>query len=211
MINITDYKILLWDFDGVILDSMAVRDKGFEIVLQSYPVDQVALLMEYHRKNGGLSRYNKFRYFFEKIRKESVKDSEIVILAEKFSIVMLEHLLNPNLLINDSLSFIKENYLKYAMHIISGSDGNELRYICEHLGLSKYFISIYGSPTPKIELVKQVMIINNYNIEETCLIGDSFNDLEAADVNQIKFYGYNNLNLMTLDNNYIMSFEAIGV
>jgi phosphoglycolate phosphatase-like HAD superfamily hydrolase len=200
------YKTILWDFDGVIMDSMAVRDKGFEIVLQSYPVDQVTILMEYHRKNGGLSRYNKFRYFFEEIRKESITDSEIAILAEKFSVVMLENLLDPSLLINDSLSFIKENHLKYKMHIVSGSDGNELRYICEHLGLSKYFISIHGSPTPKNELVKQVLINNNYNIQETCLIGDSFNDLEAADVNRISFFGYNNEELLNKSEKYIDSF-----
>ena len=28
------YKTILWDFDGVIMDSMPVRDKGFEIVLE---------------------------------------------------------------------------------------------------------------------------------------------------------------------------------
>lgn len=200
------YKTILWDFDGVIMDSMAVRDKGFEIVLQSYPVDQVTILMEYHRKNGGLSRYNKFRYFFEEIRKESITDSEIAILAEKFSLVMLENLLDANLLINDSLCFIKENYLKYEMHIVSGSDGNELRYICEHLGLSKFFVSIHGSPTPKNELVKQVLNNNAYNRAETCLIGDSFNDFEAADFNSITFFGYNNEKLLNKSSNYIISF-----
>lgn len=203
------YKTILWDFDGVIMDSMAVRDKGFETVLQSYPVDQVVLLMEYHRKNGGLSRYNKFRYFFEEIRKESITDSEIAILAEEFSVVMLENLLDPNLLITDSLSFIKENYLKYEMHIVSGSDGNELRHICKHLGLSKFFISIHGSPTPKKLLVRQLLGSKVYSLKETCLIGDSTNDLEAAEANDISFFGYNNLSLLSLSNKYINCFEEL--
>ncbi|OXA77565.1 Phosphoglycolate phosphatase, HAD superfamily [Flavobacterium aquidurense] len=205
------FKIILWDFDGVIMDSMPVRDKGFEIVLQNYPQDQVSLLMEYHRNNGGLSRYNKFRYFFEEIRKESVTDSEIKVLAEEFSVVMLENLLNSKLLINDSLNFIKENYLKYKMHIVSGSDGNELRYICEKLGLSKYFSSIHGSPTPKNKLVEDLMTENNYNNDETCLIGDSFNDLEAAEVNKIVFFGYNNEKLKGLRKNFIHSFKNYSI
>lgn len=186
------FKTILWDFDGVIMDSMPVRDKGFEIVLKNYPQKQVSLLMEYHRNNGGLSRYHKFRYFFEEIRKESITDTEIKVLAEEFSVVMLQNLLDESLLIEDSLNFIKNNYSKYDMHIVSGSDGNELRYICDTLELSKYFISIHGSPTPKKELVKNLMAENQYKIEDTCLVGDSFNDLEAADFNKISFYGYNN-------------------
>jgi phosphoglycolate phosphatase-like HAD superfamily hydrolase len=204
---INKYKTILWDFDGVIMDSMPVRDKGFEVVLQDYPKEQVKLLMEYHQNNGGLSRYNKFRYFFEKIRKQNITDAEINKLAEEFSIVMLQNLLDRSLLIEDSVNFIKENYTKYNMHIVSGSDGNELRYICETLGLSKYFISIYGSPTPKNELVKKILEEKKYNRDETCLIGDSFNDLEASDINSITFYGFNNEKLLKKSKGYIYSFK----
>jgi phosphoglycolate phosphatase-like HAD superfamily hydrolase len=200
------YKIIFWDFDGVIMDSMSVRDKGFEIVLQSYPNEQVAVLMEYHRKNGGLSRYNKFRFFFEEIRKESITDSEIKVLAEEFSVVMLKNLLDRKLLIEDSVQFIKNNSEKFRMHIVSGSDGNELRYICETLGLSKFFISIHGSPTPKKELVRETIEKNNYALTDVLLIGDSVNDFEASEVNGITFYGYNNEELLKLSPNYIKSF-----
>lgn len=200
------YKIILWDFDGVIMDSMPTRDKGFEIVLKNYPQNEVDLLMEYHRNNGGLSRYNKFRYFFENIRNESISESEIKILAEEFSTIMLENLLDEKLLIEDSINFIKENHLKFNMHIVSGSDGNELKSICKNLNLSKYFNSINGSPTPKNELVKTLLKVNNYSNDQICLIGDSFNDLEAADVNEIAFFGYNNQKLLTKCNNYIHSF-----
>lgn len=201
-----NYKVILWDFDGVIMDSMPVRDMGFEIVLQKYPKDQLGLLMDYHRNNGGLSRYNKFRYFFEEIRKEAVTDAEINLLAEEFSRVMLQNLLDENLLIEDSVKFIKKNYANYKMHIVSGSDGNELRYICDKLGLSKYFISIHGSPTPKVQLVEKLLADNEYKIEDTCLIGDSLNDLEAANVNNIAFLGYNNGKLENISKLYIKSF-----
>ncbi len=122
---------------------------------------------------------------------------------------MLQNLLDSKLLIEDSLKFIKENYLKYKMHIVSGSDGNELRHICETLGLSQYFISIHGSPTPKKELVKNVLIENKYVKEQTCLIGDSFNDLEAAAFNDIVFYGYNNEFLLSRSKKYIHTFLNI--
>lgn len=202
---------ILWDFDGVIMDSMPIRDKGFEIVLKNYSQEQISHLMEYHRNNGGLSRYNKFRYFFEKILKESITDSEIQVLAEEFSKVMLKNLLDYKLLNMDSLEFIKSHYRKFNMHIVSGSDQKELIYICKTLGLSKYFISIHGSPVPKKELVKELLKCNNYSKAETCLVGDSFNDLEAANVNEISFFGYNNEKLKSQGEAYIYSFQNYNI
>lgn len=187
-----NFKIVLWDFDGVIMDSMSIRNKGFEEVLKEYPKEQVRLLMEFHLKNGGLSRYVKFRYFFEEIRKEQITEEQINGLALSFSKIMLSLLIDEKLLIEDSFSFIKKNWKNYEMHIVSGSDGNELRAICEGLKLAPYFSTINGSPTPKNELVADLINHNNYNRDEIVLIGDSINDFDAAVANGISFVGYNN-------------------
>lgn len=209
MKNITDYKVILWDFDGVIMDSMPIRDRGFAEVLKSYPQDQVRKLMEFHQKNGGLSRYVKFRYFFENIRNESVTEEKIMELSESFSKIMLNLLIDKNLLIHDSIHFIENHHSSNEMHIVSGSDGNELRYICKQLNLSGYFKSINGSPTPKTELVNRLIAEYGYNTKEITLIGDSKNDYDAATKNNIDFLGYNNLNLQNLGRFYISSFKSL--
>jgi len=46
----------------------------------------------------------------------------------------------------------------------------------------------------------------NYNKKNICLIGDSINDFEAADKNNIKFYGYNNL-FLKQKHSYIDNFN----
>lgn len=74
------------------------------------------------------------------------------------------------------------------------------------MDLSEYFLSIQGSPKIKSDIVKTILASNNYKKEETILIGDSINDYEAANVNGIKFYGYNNEKLRGLDG-YIEKFE----
>lgn len=186
------YKVIFWDFDGVLMNSNAVRDKGFLEVLKDYPKEQVNELMKFHDKNGGLSRYVKFRYFFEKIRKEKVSDQEINTWANKFSKIMLSLLIDKNLLIEETLKFVKKNYKKYNMHIVSGSDGNELRQICKGVDIDKYFKDVNGSPTPKKLLVAEILNNNIYLEKECILIGDSINDFEAADENNIRFLAYNN-------------------
>lgn len=207
MTNFTKYKAILWDFDGVIMDSMPIRDKGFEVTLANYPEGEVKSLLEYHRINGGLSRYVKFRYFFEKIRNVSVTDEQIAALASKFSDVMMELLLDEKLLIMDSVEFIRQNYKAIPMHVVSGSDGVELRKICDALNLSQYFGSIHGSPTPKKQLISILLADYNYTPESVVLIGDSINDYEAAVHNNISFWGYRNLSLQEKSETYIDSFS----
>lgn len=210
MRKLLENKVILWDFDGVIMDSMAIRSNGFSLVLNSFPDEQVQELMDFHNLNGGLSRYVKFRYFFEKIRGEVITEEQVLDYAASFSEIMLNALIDENLLISDSVNFIKQNYDKYEMHIVSGSDGNELRKICEALNLSKYFKSINGSPTPKKQLVKDLLLDFRYLNTDVILVGDSINDLEAAEASAIMFYGYNNPSLSKESENYIESFSAFN-
>lgn len=186
------FKVILWDFDGVLMNSNAVRDLGFEKVLQEFKPDQIAALLDFHKVNGGLSRYVKFRYFFEEILQQEVSEEVILEYANRFSVIMKELLVSPSLLINETLQFVKANFNKYPMHIVSGSDGNELRYLCQKMGIDPYFVSIEGSPTPKNHLVADLLERYGYEVTECVLIGDSINDYEAAKVNNIHFMSYNN-------------------
>ena len=185
-------KNIFWDFDGVLMNSNVVRDKGFELVLADYPKEQVQQLMDFHQSNGGLSRYVKFRYFFEEVRGEKITDEQVQVWADKFSKIMLANLINTDLLIKETNDFVKANVQNYKMHIVSGSDGNELRKICKGVGIAHYFKSIEGSPTTKKELVANVLTREVYRSEDCVLIGDSINDYEAAIANGIHFAGYNN-------------------
>jgi len=197
-------KNIIWDFDGVILDSMPVRDYGFRKIFESFDKNLVDKLLEYHNNNGGLSRYVKIRYFYEKLLHQSITDDEVNILAELFSVIMKKELTNKKYLINDSVDFIKLKYKKYNFHIASGSDEKELNYLCKELGMNQYFLSINGSPIHKNNLVKTILYSNNYLKSETILIGDSINDYEAAKINSIDFYAYNNIELQ--DYKYIDKF-----
>ena len=203
-------KNILFDFDGVILDSMPIRDKGFELTLHAYPKDKVEELLTYHRNNGGLSRYHKLNHFFSNILLQPASETTIKEIANSFSQIMRRELTNKKLLIIETVEFIKRIAPDKNLHIVSGSDGEELRYLCNELGLSQYFITIQGSPTPKTELVKGILDKYGYNTAETLLIGDSKNDYDAATANNILFAGYNNPSLLGLGR-YIDSMQTYMV
>ena len=199
MMRPSDFEVILWDFDGVIIDSNSVREFGFREVLKEFDTEQVEQLIDFHNANGGWSRYVKFRYFYEEILRRPVSESKVQELANSFSSIMVECLPNPQLLIKETVSFIQEMYFQgKQMHIVSGSDEKELRSLCEQLKLSNYFLSINGSPTPKRNLVKEIIDDGEISASQYCLIGDAVNDYDAANQNGIQFFGFNNKYLKEL-------------
>ncbi len=188
-------EAVFWDFDGVLMDSNPVRNTGFSAVLSNYPEGEVAQLLAYHRANGGLSRYVKFRYFFEQVRHETVTEQKIKELATAFSTIMRDRLLDGSLLIAETVNWVKEHYQQLPMHIVSGSDQAELRFLCAHHQLAPYFKDIMGSPVPKKQLVAGLLQHYGYQAGNCVLVGDAINDYDAAQVNGLQFFAYNNPSL----------------
>jgi HAD superfamily hydrolase (TIGR01549 family) len=202
-------KNILFDFDGVILDSMPVRDYGFEKIFEEFDKVLVDKLLDYHNKNGGLSRYVKIKYFYNELLNQEISEAEINRYADNFSTLMKKELTDKKYLIAETVKFIKDNYKKYNLHVVSGSDGEELRYLCKALKIDDYFLSINGSPTHKNELVKNVLAANQYSANETILIGDSVNDYDAAEANGLNFYGYNNPALIDKSKKYLENYVEL--
>lgn len=189
--TLNNYPVVFWDFDGVILESNVIRTKGFRELFSDFDEQFIEELISYHVDNGGLSRYHKIRFFFEEILESEISDDEVNHWANKYSELVKEKLINDRLLISETNSHIRNNYSSNIYHIVSGSDQEELRDICKQLNIDKYFESINGSPTAKNELVRRLIKANNYSITDCILIGDSVNDKEAAEVNNIRFFPFN--------------------
>lgn len=190
---------------------MSVRDWGFREIFKEFRTEQVDQLISFHRANGGLSRFVKIKYFYESILDMPLSEIELKNFADSFSTLMRKELINPDKLILETVKFIKREYQNYRFHIVSGSAQDELRFLCKELDLSRYFHSIHGSPTPKKELVAKVLRGNGYSNDECCLIGDSLNDFEAAEVNSVDFFGYNNKLLIGYGKGYINNFEDFNL
>jgi len=198
-------KNILWDFDGVILDSMKIKGDGFLELFKGYDKKYLKELEIFHYAHGGVSRFEKIKYFYTDILKKNISEEEILKLADKFAKIIKNKLQNKENLIKETIAFIKENYKQYDFHIVSGAEHNELNDLCKQFELIQYFISIDGSPTKKDVLVRNVIEIYSYKKEETILIGDAVTDYNASKLNNLEFYGYNNIELKQFGN-YIDSF-----
>ncbi|EAI6773129.1 HAD hydrolase-like protein, partial [Campylobacter coli] len=61
MINIENIKNIIFDFDGVILDSVELKTQAFAELFKEFPKNKVQELVKYHIQNGGISRYHKIQ------------------------------------------------------------------------------------------------------------------------------------------------------
>lgn len=197
------YDAVIWDYDGVIIDSDETRELGFLRCLRDYPAEQVHLLLDFHRRNGGLSRFVKFRYFFEEIRGEQLTEGALLDLCGDFSAIMRKTLPRRELLFESALKQLARNKeVERIQFIASGSAQDELRFLCSEQGMEQYFSGIFGSPTPKNEIVASILR-ENPGPKSWCLIGDSINDLRAAELNNIDFFGVRNRTLSSEKHRYI--------
>jgi len=200
-------KNIIFDFDGVILDSVPTKTEGFKKLFQDFPNEKVDKLIEYHLQNGGMSRYKKIKYFFSELMNHNISEDKVLYYANKYSEITKGELINLKYIIEDTVNFIKQNHKKYNMHIASGADEKDLKYICDKLVIAHYFKTIHGSPTEKEQILKNILDHNAYKTDETIFIGDSINDFEAATANNIKFCGFRNIRLKKYTKCYINSFK----
>ena len=197
---------IIFDFDGVVLDSEKIKDNGFRELFKGFPQEAVDCLIAYHKDNGGLSRFVKIRYMFETILRQEISDDIVMRYAAEFSEMMLRELCNPIYLIPETLDFIKTYYKQTPMHVASGTEQNELRTLVKELGLSDYFGMVMGSPADKAGNIAEIVSECRYSPESVIMIGDSKNDHSAAKSNGLIFCGFNNNKLTDLSDHYITDY-----
>ena len=184
------YKYIIFDFDGVLAESNEVRFEGFQLLFKNYPEDQVDKLVEYAKLNGGVSRYEKIRYFFESIRNESINDESIQDYAKQYSDLVKQKVVEA-FPVKGSLEFLNRYKDKYVFSIVSGSDQNELRSVCKERMIYNFFVDILGSPISKEKNIFNLLADRKWEKGQCVYIGDSINDLHAAQNNGIDFIGRN--------------------
>ncbi|WP_104706348.1 HAD family hydrolase [Helicobacter bizzozeronii] len=208
-------KVVVWDFDGVIFDSMHLKYEGFKTLFKRHTkadMDALKAFEAYHYANGGVSRFDKIAYFYQQVLKQDIKPEQINALVEEFGQIIAKDLFSREHLNLEVLDFIQANDLKYTFHIASAALHSELQILCEFLGLKPYFKSIEGSPPQKAKILANLIITHHYKPYEMLLIGDSRSDYESAQANQIPFLGYNNPVLKELlPNAYIQTFKGLDL
>jgi phosphoglycolate phosphatase-like HAD superfamily hydrolase len=144
-----DYDFYIFDCDGVILDSNSIKSNAFAKALEGDPQALILELISYHLKNGGISRYEKFDYYYNVINPSKNPKKDIKNALKRFGDYVFVELLKCNL-IPGILDYLEELKKKGSFCFVnSGSDEAELNKIFKDRGIDHFFRKIKGSPSSK--------------------------------------------------------------
>ncbi len=178
------YDFYVFDCDGVILRSNQIKSDAFASALQGEPEQLVADFVEYHKSNGGVSRYEKFAHYYHHMSvHHSASDDKASLTQqaiERYASIV-RHELAACEMISGVLDFIQSLYAQgLPCAVNSGGDELELHHVFGVRGLDQYFKHIFGSPSTKhnnMERLKSAGFMTGSGV----MFGDSRSDFVAAE------------------------------
>lgn len=173
-----DYASLIFDCDGVLLNSNPIKTRAFYKATLPYGEDAARSMVDYHLSNGGISRYEKFNYFLTEIVSSGQKGPDKEELLEYFAREVRKGLLSCE--ITPGLQELRIGTSHAKWFVISGGNQNELHHVFKERGLEDFFDGgIFGSPDSKDDIMSKEM--GNGNICLPALfLGDSKYDYDTS-------------------------------
>lgn len=184
-----NWQAIIFDFDGVILDSVNVKTETFAEIFRPHGSEVEAEVVSYHLANTGVTRFDKFRHYYTNILNKPITEEMLSELSKQFSDLAVRKVI-ASPYIEGALETLEElNLLRIPAYVVSGTPDEELRQIVKTKGLSHYFEEVHGSPRPKEEIVRDILERNNYSPSHCLLVGDSMTDYLAAQETGTRFLG----------------------
>ena len=189
MLPFRNFDLIIFDCDGVLLDSNTLKIEAMGEALKKMGVSlkEVDTCKSFFADNFGKSRFYHVDYFVENLLKVDTQsiDNFKQELLNTYSQQCKKLYLTANITPFSEKLLAQNTAIKY---VASGSEQNELREIFKIRKLDSYFSGILGSPEKKS--VHIATILKKHNTPKAVMIGDAISDLEAAKENNIDFIFY---------------------
>lgn len=182
-------KCVVFDCDGVLLDSVPVKTRAMARLAEPYGEEARDRLVMYHKVHGGVSRFRKFAWFFETCLGRQITPAESEAWGGKFAELCLDEVRRCDL-IPGALTVLQEWHGRLPLYVCSGAPKSELDLILKERKLYAFFKDICGYPPAKGELLESIVRgEKNLLASEFVMVGDAITDQDAAAYAETQFYG----------------------
>lgn len=178
-------KAIIFDFDGVIVESVDIKTQAFCEIFKDHP-QHIEAIRKYQIEHGGISRVKKFKYIYKEILRKPLRVRELHQLCQQFEKLVRNKVVASSL-VEGAKEALNNLFNKHFLFIVSGTPQKELRDIIRRKNLNKYFHGVFGSPREKKELVGDILRKNKLRTHEVLFVGDSITDLKAARATGVRF------------------------
>lgn len=173
------FDALIFDFDGVLVESVDVKTRAFAALYAQYGSEVVKQVVSYHLEHGGVSRFEKFGHFHRTFLGKSLSDEEEAGLGERFSRLVEDEVVT-SAYVEGAKEFLDTYYQTIPMFVASGTPDAELKRIVARRGMAHYFVSVHGTPASKGEILRGIVERHGYRRERVLMVGDATTDYQGA-------------------------------
>lgn len=186
MKSLTHFKVIFWDFDGVIKDSVDVKTRAFANLFMTFGPNVVEKVVKHHEAHGGVSRYEKIPLY---LTWAGVNMTEQLIdkYCERFSNQVLQAVIDAPWVAGVHDYLIQQHQKQYFV-LVTATPQEEIDVIIEQLGIRPFFCKVFGAPKDKSKAIRLVMNELKIPSDHALMIGDAASDLQAAKQNGIEFW-----------------------
>jgi HAD superfamily hydrolase (TIGR01549 family) len=179
------YKIIFFDFDGVIKESLDVKTNSFVKLFEPFGSEVAKRIRKHHLENGGMSRYEKFPLYLSWANQPVTEDA-VNRYCEQFSKLAFQGVIDAEW-VPGVKEYIRRNSQKAILIVISATPQQEMEDILVALNFRNYFAEVFGSPASKKDSIRRSLEKYRIASEECLMIGDARADMDAATYNNVPF------------------------
>ena len=181
-------KVIVFDFDGVLVESVDVKTKAFAELFKGESSEIIEKMVEYHLENGGISRFEKFRYYYKYLLKRPLSEENEKELGERFSRIVMKKVIEAPWVAGakETLDYF---YNKLPLYVASGTPDRELKQIITARKMDHYFQDIFGAPEQKSSILRKIIDITKTKPDHVIMVGDAMSDYQASKEVGVRFIG----------------------
>lgn len=179
-------RAVVFDFDGVIVESGDIKTEAFLELFAAYP-EHLPAIKRHHLDHLGISRFKKFAWIYENVLHEPYDTGEKIRLGDRFSAIVFQKVCETPFVPGAREAL--EALARAGVHLVvaSGTPQDELDRIVDARGLRPFFAEVHGSPTEKATAVAAALKRWALAPDEVLFIGDGTTDHEAATRSGVRF------------------------
>ncbi len=179
-------KTLVLDFDGVVIESAGIKKEAYRQMFEEEFPQNLAAILEYQERSGGVTRRLQFEEIFEQILRETPPKGRIDELERRYVSLMLSRVVAAPF-VPGAREFLEESRGRREVFVASATPEDELRQIVRDRGVEELFRDVYGSPMTKIEILGMISRRTGSAPGEMAFVGDFPTDRDAAEAAGVHF------------------------